>query len=240
MARRRVHVFRMASGWAVAAAVIRRAQMRAAFDDLAGNLGCRQAGIVTSFQSPSARVVRNAARLRRVGRMLGRPPVGRPFPDIADHVVDAVAVRRKSHHRRGAIEAVLALILVGEIALPGIGHVLATGRELVAPGEIGAVEAAARRKFPLGLGRQILVRPFGVGQRVRISDVDDRMVVQAVDVAFRPVGMPPIRALQISPPLAEVSQVDRTIWRRENQRATPYSVVLIAPDGLQTQHYSRA
>jgi hypothetical protein len=50
--------------------------------------------------------------------------------------------------------------------------------------------------------------------------MDDGMIVQTVDVALRPVGMPPIRALQISPPLAEVSQVYRMIRRRENERAS--------------------
>src|SRR5690349_15069287 len=108
MARRRVDVFGMARGWPVAAAVIRRTQMRAAFDDLAGNLGRWQAWIVAVLFTSAARIFRNAARLGRVGRVLGGPPVGGPFPDIADHVVDAVAVWRKRHHWRGAVEAVFA------------------------------------------------------------------------------------------------------------------------------------
>ena len=44
---------------------------------------------------------------------------------------------------------------------------LATGLELVAPGKLGAVEPAARRELPLGLGRQLLAGPLGVGERVR-------------------------------------------------------------------------
>src|SRR5215469_5758219 len=164
MARGRVHVLGMACGRTIAAAVIWRAQVRAAFNDLARNLCRRQAGIVTSLHRAAARIFRNAARLRRVGRVLGGPPVGGPFPHIADHVVDAVAVRRKRHHRRGAVEAILAFIFVRKIALPGIGAMLPTGGELVAPGEFGAVEAAARGEFPFGLGRQILARPFGVSK----------------------------------------------------------------------------
>jgi hypothetical protein len=31
--------------------------------------------------------------------------------------------------------------------------------------------------------------------------------------------MPPIRPFQITPPLAEISQIDRMIWRRKDQRA---------------------
>src|ERR1700729_4181148 len=125
VARRRIHRFRMARGRAVAAAVIRRAQMRAAFDDLAGDFDLRLAGVVALRLAAAARIFRNAACFRRVGLVLLRKPVGGPLPDIADHVVDAVAVGRKRGHRRGAVEAVAAKILVREIALPGIGHVLA-------------------------------------------------------------------------------------------------------------------
>src|SRR5262249_46752379 len=45
------------------------------------------------------------------------------------------------------------------------------------------------------------------------------MIVQAVDIALRPVGMPPIRVFKVAPPLAEVSQIDRMVGRGENQRA---------------------
>src|ERR1700732_1688122 len=130
----------MARGRAVAAAVIRRAQMRAAFDDLAGNLDLRLAGVVAAILAPAARIFRNAARLRRVGFMLGGPPIGGPLPDIADHVVDAVAVGRKRHHRRGPAEAVFATVLVWKISLPGIGTMLSAGREFAAPGELGIIK----------------------------------------------------------------------------------------------------
>src|SRR5262249_55762148 len=131
----RVHVFRMASRRPVAAAVIRGAQMRAAFYDFAGNLGRRQTGIVAVLLTPTAWIFWNATGLLRVRRVLAGPPICGPFPDIADHVVDAVAVRRKRRHRRGTVEAILAFIFVREISLPGICHVLAAGRKRVAPGE---------------------------------------------------------------------------------------------------------
>src|ERR1700675_5183600 len=104
--------------------------MRAALDDLAWNLDLRLAGVVAVFFAAAARIFRNAARLRRVGLVLLRKPVGRPLPDIADHVVHAIAIGRERGHRRRAIEAVLAAVLVREIALPGVGHVPAAGREL--------------------------------------------------------------------------------------------------------------
>src|SRR5262249_33273697 len=54
---------------------------------------------------------------------------------------------------------------------------------------------------------------------VRISDMDDGMVIQPIDVALRPIGMPPIRTLQELPPFAPIFQIDRTVRRREYQRA---------------------
>src|SRR5580693_1953061 len=110
VARRRIHRFRMARGRAVAAAVIRRAQMRAAFDDLAGDFDLRLAGVVALRLAAAARIFRHTARLRRVGLVLLRVPIGGPLPDIADHVVDAVAVGRKRRYGRRAIETVLAAV----------------------------------------------------------------------------------------------------------------------------------
>jgi hypothetical protein len=53
----------------------------------------------------------------------------------------------------------------------------AIGRELVAPGELATIDAAARGEFPLGFGWQLLARPFGVSERIGIGDMQDRMVV---------------------------------------------------------------
>src|SRR6516165_9835301 len=49
--------------------------------------------------------------------------------------------------------------------------------------------------------------------------MDNGMIVERVYIALRPIGMTPICVFQISPPLAEVSEIDRTIGRREHQRA---------------------
>ena len=53
----------------------------------------------------------------------------------------------------------LVAVMARKLALPGIGHVLAAGRELVAPGIFGAVEPATRGEFPFRLGRQVLASP---------------------------------------------------------------------------------
>src|SRR5690242_14904986 len=96
----------MARGRPITAAIVRRTQMRAALQDLARNFDIRLAGIVTLILSPAAGIFGNAARLRCIGLMPGGPPVGGPLPDVADHVVDAVAVRRKGRDRRGALESI--------------------------------------------------------------------------------------------------------------------------------------
>jgi len=59
--------------------------------------------------------------------MLLRVPVAGPFPDVADHVVNAVTVRWKRGNRRRALEAVVVQILSRKFALPGVGLVLAAG-----------------------------------------------------------------------------------------------------------------
>src|SRR5271156_4052734 len=105
--------------------------MRAALDDLAGNFDIGQAGIVAARFGAAARVLRNAAGLRRVGTVLGRVPVSRPFPDITDHIVNAVAVWRERGYGRRSLEAVVVQILSRKFALPSVGLVLVAGRELV-------------------------------------------------------------------------------------------------------------
>src|SRR5258705_10475553 len=85
----------VARGGTVTTAIIRCAQMRAALDHLARNFDAGLPGIVTCGLGAAARVLRNAAGFRRVGFMLLRVPVGGPFPDVADHVVNAIAVRRE-------------------------------------------------------------------------------------------------------------------------------------------------
>ena len=99
--------FSMTRRRTITTAVIRRAQMRAALDDLAWDFDIRLAGVVAALFASAARIFGNAARLRRVGIVLLRVPVERPFPDIADHVVHAVAIRRKRRHRRGPLKAIV-------------------------------------------------------------------------------------------------------------------------------------
>jgi hypothetical protein len=107
----RIDCLRMARSRAVAAAIVRRAQMRAAFENLAWNPDVGLAGVVARGLGTVARIFRDAAGLRRVGLVPCRPPSRGPFPDIADHVAQTVAVRRKRRRRRCTLIAVERQIL---------------------------------------------------------------------------------------------------------------------------------
>src|SRR5450631_4919509 len=96
----------MTRGGTISAAVVGSAEMRAAFEHLAWNPDVRLTRVVARGLGPAARIFRNAARLRRIGLMLLRIPIGRPFPDIADHVAKAVAVGRECSDGRSAFETI--------------------------------------------------------------------------------------------------------------------------------------
>src|SRR6266481_1362263 len=128
MACRGVDRLGMTRGRTIAAAVVGSAEMRAAFKHLAWNPDIRLTRVVTRSLRSAAWILGNAARLRRIGLVLLRIPIGRPFPDVADHVVQAIAVGRKRRHRRCTIEAVRAKVLAWKFALPGVCHVLSASR----------------------------------------------------------------------------------------------------------------
>src|SRR5258705_11059792 len=161
----------------IAAAIVRRAQVRTALDHLAWNPDVGLTRVVAAILAAAARVLRNAAGFWRVSFVLRRMPVGRPLPDIADHVVKAVTVRRERAHRRSALVAIGVVVVPRKIALPGVSQVHAARREFVAPCELGTVETAARREFPFGFGWQILAGPPRIGECVSERQVHDGMII---------------------------------------------------------------
>src|SRR6476646_4363772 len=162
MRHRRVDHLRLASGGAVAEAVVRRAEVRAALDHLARDVLSGLAGVEALLGRRDPRVRRDAAWARDLVRVAGGKPVGRPLPDVAGDVVEAVAVRGKAADGRGALVAVELQVLPGELALPGVRHRLAVREVLVAPREYRSLETAAGGELPLGFGGQVLPRPRGV------------------------------------------------------------------------------
>src|SRR5713226_8687821 len=99
--------------------------MRTALQDLAGDFDLRLALIVAVLLARPARVLRNAAGLRCVRLVPGRIEIAGPFPDIADHVEQPIAVRRERIDRRRACEAIAAEVLMRKFSLPGVGEMLA-------------------------------------------------------------------------------------------------------------------
>src|SRR5262245_66604593 len=90
----------MTRGGPISPAIAWRAQMRAAFQDFAGNFDVGLTRIVAVGFGSAAGIFRYAARFWRIGLMLRRVPVAGPLPYVADHVVEAVTVRRRCSHRR--------------------------------------------------------------------------------------------------------------------------------------------
>src|SRR5689334_20541960 len=85
VARGRVDGLGVARCGPVAPAVVRRAEMRAALQHLARNADIGLAGVVALLRARPAGILRNAAGLRRIRRMLRRIPIGGPLPHVADH-----------------------------------------------------------------------------------------------------------------------------------------------------------
>src|SRR5689334_1022945 len=115
MAGRRVDRLRVARGRTISAAVVRRAQMRTTFENLARDLDVRLTRIEAIGLGRTAWIFRDAAGFRCVSLVLGRIPVVGPFPDIANHVVETIAVWRKCLHRRSAFEAARAPLVVWKL-----------------------------------------------------------------------------------------------------------------------------
>src|SRR5262245_15666830 len=100
--RRRIDRLCMTRCRAIAAAIVWCTQERAAFQNLSWNPHLRLAGVVARTLRATAWVAWNAARLASVGGMSRREPVVGPFPHVADHVVEAITIRRECSHWRGA------------------------------------------------------------------------------------------------------------------------------------------
>ncbi len=205
----------MTGGRTVTPAIVGRAQVRTAFQDLARDMHLRLAGIEAAGLVAAARIFRHATGLDRSGAH--GEPVRCPFPDIADHVAETIAVRRESTDRRRPFIAVIGVALIGKHALPGIGHELPFRIEIITPGEFAVVIATLGGELPFGLGRQDLPGPPGVGLGIGVSDMDHRMIVQAGQVAAGTIGMTPVGAENIMPPVVDITHIHRTVGFHENQ-----------------------
>src|SRR5207253_7757330 len=112
---------------------------------------------------------------------------------------------------------VLGRVLIREVSLPDVCLPLAAGAGRgIAPDVRFAVESAASRELPLGLGRQALARPLCKGDRVVPRNMNYGMVISSVDGRARSFGMPPARAGRPLPPLRDIVERNRNRRRYEH------------------------
>src|SRR5262249_15485697 len=145
-------------------------------------------------------------------------PIARPLPDIADHVVEAVAVRLEAADWRGPYVAVLVGVVDGKDALPGVGDRLALGIERARPVVLAAA-AAARGEFPLRLGRELAPTPARIGERILVSDMHDGMIVLVFNRAAGPSRRAPVGARHVLEPLRDAAAARDIGGRDEHHRA---------------------
>ena len=200
---------RAAGGGPIAPAIAVRAQKRAALDHATRDAELRLCRVVALLGRDRLADRRGTQHEAPAATVLG-VPVGGPFPDVARHLVQPEAVGRIRAH--GDRRAVARVVAPGEVAMPEVRQAVAGSLRLVAPDERRAVEAAASRALPLGLGRQRLAGPGGVGLGVLAGDVHDRVVADRLPWA-------PARAGRPRPPLLHVAEVDRTAGHREDERS---------------------
>src|SRR6185503_3876514 len=215
MTRGRIDRFWKSGGRTIAAAVVGRTEMRPAFQHLAWNSHVGLAWIVARVLAATTWIARDAAGLLRLFWMLGLIPVRRPFPDVADHVVEAVAVGIVGTDRRRALVAVARGIAPREFTLPRVGHVPIVGKEFVAPCVVHTIKSATRGKFPLGFGWQRFPFPLRKRLGIRERDVHDGMVVSRVDRTAGSLRMTPLRATHELPPVADIGAIDWSLWLHE-------------------------
>src|SRR5215469_12518999 len=103
-------------------------------------------------------------------------PIACPFPDVADHVEQAVAIGWELPYRGGLLISIGEQILPRELALPCVGHLLAAGSELFSPSVSCTIESTPRGKLPFHLGWQFFSYPFGICRSIFISDVNNWML----------------------------------------------------------------
>src|SRR6266542_1581043 len=136
---------------------------------------------------------------RGTGVGVGAPPVGAPFPDVADRLPESITVRRIGANGGGGQIAVVQGVVVREFALPDVAAVSAI--QVVAPRVPLANQSTAGGGLPLGFGREGTAGPGAVSGGVAPADMDHRMVVRggcARAARVAPVGTsyakPPGRA----------------------------------------------
>ena len=109
-----------------------------------GILRFRLTRVVARPSILATRILLDTADFQSIGLVLLGTPIAGPFPDIADHIVQAVAVGRECGDARNAFEAISREILVRKITLPGVRHMPTAGELFVTLSEFRPGYCAAR------------------------------------------------------------------------------------------------
>ena len=176
----------------ITAAVVRRTQVRAALDHSPRDLDC-VTRIAAVLRASASRILRNATGLRDVGRMLGLVPIDRPFPHVADHVEQAVSVRRERHRLERCPRSRPSPGSPRETRPArywrGVDRLAGTRRPTRRP--LRQDRREPRRSHSASVG-SVLPFPVREGLGVAQRHVDDRMLLEPVKSAVRSVGVSPV------------------------------------------------
>ena len=127
--------------------------------------------------------------------------------------------------------AVLCRVPDGEFALEDVRAPSAVVDLLIAPRVFSAVEPAARRVLPFGLGGQAAPGPVAVCLRVIPAHVDDRVITDAVERRARVPRVCPVRprtpshhGVPSAGPMMSSAGADTPRWKTAENPQTSASV----------------
>lgn len=142
------------------------------------------------------RALRISGHLARAGKcfvIVRTIPVTGPFPDISADVIQPITVGCELSDRGNSRKAILGRVAAThrETSLIDIGSELPVRHDLVAPGIELSGDASSSSELPFGFCGKSFARPFGIGYRVFISQLNDGIIVLPLDRTFRSGGVSP-------------------------------------------------
>ena len=128
------------------------------------------------------------------------PPIGAPFPDVADHVVKAVSIGFKATGGCCAQVAIVCRIDLRELSLPDVASMFPQRGQLVAPGVGRIHQTASCRCFPLSFRWQFFASPSSKRGGIVPRHMNDRVVKPFDKQRAWPVRRVPASAFHWNPP----------------------------------------
>ena len=183
----------IAGGGPIAPAIVRRTEVRAALEHLARDPDLAAAlGRNCASSCPPRGLAGHTAGFWRSPRGAG----GTSPWSTPRRCRSCPAARSRSAETRPPATCLRSRrygVLPRKLALPGVGHMPASGLEVVAPGVLRAIQTAAGGELPLRFGRQFLARPLRVRVHVRPGDVHGGVVLGRGAPSSPALRMPHVR-----------------------------------------------